>query len=541
MFGELQKAAVAAAAVGVAASLGAAVKFVGYGWDTAQYAPKDFVMMADEFGRTGLDGVIVGVPEMSNASAMSPMTLTHELVEKYVDDLRQFRERPGLSESFVLAAWSPIPKTAPRLDWRDDAAWEHFAANMRTYAWLAKAAGMKGLFIDNEDYLQKRQFWRAEGEPPYAQLRLLARQRGAQVGRAMFGEYPEIVCIVYWLLTIDPGYMTALDPVAYRDTKEDLWPSFIDGLLDVLPKTATLIDGDEHGYVYVAEKRDFAEAIVARTRRLVRLLAPENQAKYRGRVKMSFGQYMDMYTNPPDALYYQLPKDGSRLARFRDNLSGAVAAADDYVWFYGEKQKWVHWPNFKPRAAWMKIGQETWEEKLPGFARMLQEAKEPLAALRNELDEQRAHGATNLLACALANPKSYWKGDDSKIGFDFQTGGSRRGGVRISTTGHGNGCVLLSAGRVVRGEEYVGEIHVHGRCSRICLCWQKDGAWRWSVPAAEAVVGEPDADGWRRAIMRTVVPDGVDGMVLKTDVGPKDGEKVEFDDAFVCRALSVDR
>lgn len=515
-------------------------KFIGTGWDIGPNQPPSAILgMADAFARTGLDGVVVVVPEMYSHSAMSPKTFTREIAGKYLGDLRKFKDKPGLSESFVLAAWSPIPNAAPRLKWTDDAAWAHFAENMRTYAELVRDAGLKGLFIDNEDYLKKRQFWRAADEPPYAQLRSVARRRGAEVGRALFETYPSITCIVYWILTIDPGYTTALDPVAYRDMKEDLWPSFVDGLLDVMPATATLVDGDEHGYVYAAEKHDFAEALAARSRRLVALLSPENRAKYRAQVRMGFGQYMDMYTNPEGATYYHAPRNGSRLSRFRENLAGALAASDSYIWFYGEKFKWVDWPGFRPPAAWMKIGQETWEQKLPGFAQMLRDAKNPVAALRSDLDARRGRGE-NRLTKSLANTNSFWKADAAQIAFRFLPGKGRDGSVLIATAGEGDGCVLLDAGAVEPGEEYIGEIYVRGESSRICLCWKKGGAWRWSIAAAEAVVGAADADGWRRAVLRAVVPPEVDGMVLKTDVNPQAGETVEFSGAAVYRVAAAD-
>ena len=172
---------------------------------------------------------------------------------------------------------------------------------------------------------------------------------------------------------------------------------------------------------------------------------------------------------------------------------------------------------------------------------MLRDAKDPVAALRRDLDARRGT-CENLLTKALANTKSYWKADGAAIAFDFQPGKGVGGSVRIATRGAGDGCVLLSAGEVAPGEEYVGEIYVRGKTSRICLCWRKGGAWRWSVAAAEAVVdATPDADGWCRAILRAVVPPEIDGMVLKTDVTPKDGETVEFSGAAVYRTANAAR
>ena len=78
----------------------------------------------------------------------------------------------------------------------------------------------------------------------------LARERGRQIGRAMFGEFPEMRVLSFWFLSLNKSYANSDDPVAVMRAEGDLWPMFINGLLDVMPPAARLVDGDEHGYWY---------------------------------------------------------------------------------------------------------------------------------------------------------------------------------------------------------------------------------------------------------------------------------------------------
>jgi len=531
-------------AVSLAAGASAATKLIGTGWDLGPaQTPAVILSKADEFAKTGLDGVSVVLSESFNESFMAPKDFTREQAEKYLPDLKKFKDKPGLSESFVITAWSPIPSAAPRMRYDDDAAWARFAANMRTCAWLVKEAGLPGLIIDNEDYLSKRQFFQTPEDPPWEKTLVLARQRGREVGRAMFDVYPQIKLLFYFLMAFEEG----LDPVALAKSKKSLWPAFLDGMLDVMPDGAEFICGDEPGYHYMAERRDFEDSVAKRLVRLVRLFAPENRIKFRQHVRMSFGQYLDMYINDnSNPHYYMPPLNGSRLERFRRNLTAAVENSDGYVWSYGEKREWVDWPPCR-RAAFMEkaMKKETWDQALPGLSDMLREVKsgDRVAALRHTLDAFRRSGATNEIADVLAKHRGcQWKDEKSAAEFVYEEGKGRNGSLLMKLTGKGSGCFILPATKkVTPGDEYCAEVYVRGPYTGIQLCWQKNGAWNWHVGYPAAVVGEPDAQGWRRAVMRATVPEEINGIVLKMDAIAGEGQTPEFDGAVIYSMAPAER
>ena len=92
-----------------------------------------------------------------------------------------------------------------------------------------------------------------------------------------------------------------------------LLPAFIDGMLDALPPGMILVNGCENGYCM-----DSAEAYLQAAREMrswhcagVRLVSPQNRAKYRQQVQAGFGFYLDMYLNPEGNHYYFPPLNGS--------------------------------------------------------------------------------------------------------------------------------------------------------------------------------------------------------------------------------------
>lgn len=91
------------------------------------------------------------------------------------------------------------------------------------------------------------------------------------------------------------------------------------------------------------------------------LVAPENRQKYLAQVQVSFGIYLDAYTNPSTSPYYIDPKGETPTHRLTGNVQFALNAANEYVWMYGEKYRWWATPK-------KNVNPESWEEKLPGVS-----------------------------------------------------------------------------------------------------------------------------------------------------------------------------
>ena len=109
----------------------------------------------------------------------------------------------------------------------------------------------------------------------------------------------------------------------------------------------TFVDGCERAYRFNSREEYLAAANLIRNK-CQRLVSPENRAKYRAQVQVSFGVYLDAYVNPPDSNWYIDPGRQTPVRRLADNVASALEAADEYVWIYGEQASW--WPSPHPVA-----------------------------------------------------------------------------------------------------------------------------------------------------------------------------------------------
>ncbi len=525
---------------------GAEKRLIGHSWDLLAVRPADVARNVDAWEKLPLDGVSLAVvvePEKGRRigynTVMNDGPWERAWFEGEAGVVGQCASRT-LTHNFLTSYWAP----RKRLAWGDDAAWDTFAHNLGVLAWLAKEGRAKGILVDPEDYPETRQYVRAEGDPPFAAAAALARRRGAQVMRSMAEAYPEIVVLSFWMLSLHPSYYTGCDePAAMAAEAGDLWPAFVNGLLDALPPTARLVDGNEHGYRYEAANQDFYLSAWSVQNRALALVAPENRIKYRTQVLTGFGLYLDMYTNPTESPWFFGEVNGSRLNHLALNFAQALDAADEYVWVYGEKRDWIRWSGTSRTNA-------TWEAALPGLADTLRVLRRPAEA-RTMIERRRQAGTlTNLLAngaCALAEaPKETgfikgrlppawgcWQHEKKSQGvFGTDAGRGLGDSCSLRAEGVGEGCFIGKA-PVLPGNRYAVEAYALGESPHIRARWNKVG--RWHAESLDVMVrfGEAEASGWRRAFGVVQAPAGADTLVLLLGTQQQAGETTWFDNAAV--------
>ena len=350
-----------------AVSLLAAATVILHGWDTLQLSPEDVLRHADAFDAVGSDGVTlvvhVELPDgrkISSLSIMDDPAWTDAAVARYLPVFRGIVSRKPLEKSFLIMWWTP----SSRFDWRDDVAWNRFVSSLAVAGRLSRQGGLAGVCVDGEDYARTRQFFRTEGDPPYDECVKLARQRGRECFAALFREHPNMTLFCLWAFSGTGAYRDCDDPAYLCARRGDLWPAFMNGMLDALPATVTFVDGDEvAGYDAEAENGDFWKNAVGLFNGALPLVAPENRAKYRAQLRVGSGLYMDSYTVKEGGILYKGPRNGSRLTRFAGNYAQAVRATDGFVWLYGEDCAWVPWKGTGNKR-W--DGRKTWDGALPG-------------------------------------------------------------------------------------------------------------------------------------------------------------------------------
>jgi len=537
----------------VLAAGGVEKKMIGHSWDLLAVRPADVVRNLDAWEKLPLDGISLRVVKevqaglrVNGSTVMNDPPWDRQWFREEIALFRQCASR-NLKHNFLTTFWAP----QKRLAWNDDAAWARFAHNIGVVAWLAKEGQAKGVLIDPEDYPATRQYFLVSGDAPFAETAALARQRGGQVMRSMAAEYPDITLLSFWMLSMHPAYFTAECPREAAADAGDLWPAFLNGMLDALPPGARMVEGDEHAYRYEAAKKDFYLAVWRAQNKALALVEPENRVKYHTQVLAGFGLYLDAYVNPSNSPWYFGELDGSRLNHLRSNFAQALDAAQEYVWIYGEKMDWIKW------AGTGRVKNPTWDEKLPGFNGTLGLLRNPRRWAERMIAQQRQAGTlTNLIgngSCVPTKaggeegfrkgelPPTWWSWQDEKTRqgvFGTEAGKGRGDRFSLCASGVEEGCFGNSL-KTAPGKEYAVEVDAQGVAPAVWIYWKRNGAWDWSLAGASVRLDKAvTEEGWRHAVGLVRVPEGADELVLMLSVRQAAGERTWFDNASVC-PLSV--
>lgn len=517
---------VLAAASATASSFGPVhKKYIAHGWDLLGMTPREVLANADAWDRTGVDGVtlminekLAGGRQISHTRIMNDPPWPREQLKAQIAVFREIVKHPSLRESFISSWWAP----QRRLAWNDDAAWANFAANMATVAWLAREGGLRGILVDAEDYPSSGQYTLQTGDAPYDETAKLARRRGAQVFKAIFDEYPDVTFLSFWLLSLNSVHFASKSPITAAKNRGDLWPWFINGMLDVIPPTAKFVDGNECAYHYEAEKGHFYRSACQQRTGALGLVAPENRQKYLAQLRAGFGLYLDSYINPTNSPWYFGPVDGSRVKHFVRNLAQATDACDEYLWVYGEKKAWIPWKGVKLKH-YETCG--TWNQALPGLddEMALMKAAVSVDVLHRRTAQLRRDGKYTNLVAGVKRPWPAWQDEHKRQG---RTG---REGEAEFLQGVESGCILVGV-PAKAGSCYGVRLRMKGKGGSAPIYWQLDHKWQWQLPGATVLFAEGDENVWREGEALVRVPEGADRLVLQLgahQLNPDD--KVWFD------------
>ena len=530
--------AVACTALGMAAADGEALsvdwgkarkKVVAAGWEWGSMPFDRILEYADQIDATGVDGLSLYLRAkgadgkmQTSGRVIDGYEWTDAMVADQIAPLREATKHKGLRECFIRTLGAPTK----RVDWKDDAHWARVARSMGVMARFAKAAGVRGFIMDPEDYHKQNQFEARPDDEPYDLLAPLARKRAREIFSEVFRAHPDAVVLGYWLFTWHAQHVNSENPMMSARRSGDLWPAFINGILDVLPPTAKLVDGNEHAYQSEAEKNEFMLSEVSQRNAVMGLVAPENRAKFRAQAFPGFGLYMDSYVggvtnrhgkaNP----YYFGPVNGSRLGHFERNLAEAVECAGEYVWLWCESRSWVKWGDDVPMG-W-GVSRTRWEDELPGVSRVIRACTDPEAFLAKDYPELLAAGKIVNLATndyVAASRRAIFGKHDKK-----------------EESQRGPGYFHVEDPTARPGQHYVVEVSGTGEGLEAVVYWQrrKGGWWRWRVPGhGLALVKGADGRSSAKAVVR--VPEGVDCLAIQFRLHPPKGQECAFDRVFVGR------
>lgn len=541
---------------GLSATALADKSIIAHGWDLYAATPEEVLANADAFAETGLDGVSVFLQGKSaDGKPLSAKTILNDAAwseddfANQIPTLKGIVGKPGLSQSVLFCLWTP----KKRLAWSDDQGWGRAANNMGVLAAIAGKCGYKGIMLDTEDYSQTEQFCWTRADATFEETAALARKRGAEVMKAMAAKNPRIEILAFWLLSLPPPTQRMDASTTLEETREtnayrrDLWPAFVNGLLDELPLEGRLIDGDEHTYEFEASKGEFIRDAWWQRKCARQYVEEENRRKFGAQYEVSSGHYMDAYINKSSSRYYMGPVDGSRLLHLSANLGQATDAADSRVWLYGEKCTWIRWKGEGP-AAKNYGGRQTWEEALPGLRDLLRRKSNLAKWLDERLAARMAAGPlTNIASnadCVLPSavpggftpriPKPFtsWQAEKKRQGeFGIDTSVGVGDASSLCAKGVAQGCLMMGIPDVKPGDAYRVEVwmKVQGVVLMPALKWQKGGKWDFTIPTKCLRFDGGERDGWRRASLVFAVPDGADTVQFLMSVAQEKDECAWFD------------
>lgn len=426
------------------------------------------------------------------------------------------------------------------VEWSDDHDWDIVCNNFGIIARVAKETGVKGIIFDGEFYGNKSKpiFSFLEKGRTADDMVALARKRGQQWGRAIFSNYPDIKLFLIFSFAWKE---------AQRATPEmsSLMIPFLNGMYDVLPPTATVIEGHEHHAYGAATQADFAHLRTDMGEVFMQMVDKKNIKKYKLQTQLAPALYLDPYLRPNcgDSTFMKhlrpMFEKAPKLTVFRRNITRALSMADEYVWTWGEGGKWYPHKAMHPHCRLF------WEEVNPGVTRTVESATDPLTYAKAVVKEKKLKNIAKDPTMSDVfirdrRPKYYdfWPKNDGYVCEKAVKGGSTgKDAIRIS----GCGFFTLSQDIKVKQDQlYLIRARmkkVSGKSAKYNVLVSYDDHLKragWNRTTQTVRFGKPDEKGWQIAEIAVIVPENMVNMHIRIC-----GGKQHPEDAAIFDLLEV--
>ncbi len=279
------------------------------------------------------DGMVINIPATWYAMLAEPLSYRW-IYDDWLEPLKGIYSR--FTRNFVRAV-----VRSPG-DVFDDAAWAVVVENWRRLARAAKAAGLRGIHFDNEEYFERWQNYPEDYGSPSRSLaayRQQTRLRGRQIMAAVVEEFPGVeVFFLHGPYLSEPKtpYAVRRDQAGGAEYHE-LRGSFFVGFVEGAGRRGKVIDGGEV-YQYCTES-DFQTSYrwrkygIASQKTNCAFIPPYLRSSWAERVGISFGVYNQSWPDPQE--------DRMNPSIAKTTLTNALRRCDEYVWFYAERDDWL--------------------------------------------------------------------------------------------------------------------------------------------------------------------------------------------------------
>ncbi|MFA9478770.1 hypothetical protein ACERK3_10725 [Phycisphaerales bacterium AB-hyl4] len=537
-------------------------KIIANGWDTPDTA---FVRkQLHQMEHNPLDGTAIVIRGQTGTESLDETCNTRKIWQKWTwerDWFDQAREDlhavefDRFSDNFIR-----INVTPGNVEWFDDEGWHAVANNLALMAELAKDTGLTGFAFDPESYRQHQFRYSIDAAHSFAEYQEMARMRGRETMSAIAEHFPGITILGFRFLSYNMAALTATDPnVILEHDDYGLYPAFFNGMLDALPPDATLVEGVEDTYL-TNSTQEFLRVYHDMRFEAMRLVAPENRKKYQNQVQVGAAIYLDAYINPTGERWRVNDFGQPPVERLRQNLTNALAIAEEYVWLWGERSHWFETSSTQWHAE--RQSGVSWQDALPGIEHAFAWARHPMRTAADAVGGLKEKGKLSNLARnsdftqtgedqpdvmasdwdseGLPAHWSSWQRDYSHGTFkwDQSKGRTRAGSAKAVGVQHGAFIQVLD---VKPGQQLIVEAHaqLQGEVTPfVRIQWRQHTGHRilayYDITAQFDAVTQTD-DDWQRAVTVLTVPDRAHEMAIILFATGRAGEEnvTWFDDVHV--------
>jgi len=169
---------------------------------------------------------------------------------------------------------------------------------------------------------------------PFSEYQAKVRQRGRQWMQAVGGEFLEVTVLLTFGYSITQPRDGAKDRSAAR---YGLLADFLDGMLEVCPAQAKIVDAWEGAYPYKHVEQFRAAYDTIKNKSVAWTASPQ---QYRQHMQAGFGVWMDYDWRKHGWNLKDFSKNHFTPAEFESAVRSALAVSDRYVWVYTEQPRW---------------------------------------------------------------------------------------------------------------------------------------------------------------------------------------------------------
>ena len=321
-------------------------KLIQYGFDV-QY-PAYVAEHIRDMENKPFDGIMMRTDPDGFSHAFYNKDLKADETRDYLDAMRRIEWKKFTDNFFMMYSRSTMDWFSEE-DWGPDG-W--VLRNVRLCAQAAKVGGCVGVGFDAESFWGLRPWWYAKqpraDEKSFAQFETIVRKRGAQFMGALQEEYPDLVVLTLYLLSM-PAYAQARDePDAARRAEtmlktfedEALWPAFVNGMMDGVKGKTIIVDGNEHAYYYDATEK-YAHSAELMREGVKPFFDDVSWPKYRQHAQVGQAVWLGYWSN---LLPMRLPSSAMTpeecASMVEHNVYHALKTSDQYVWMWSELMHW---------------------------------------------------------------------------------------------------------------------------------------------------------------------------------------------------------